>query len=112
MKAINKTNNTTLAENVEIADTFFTRLKGLMFSESFGDKDALLVDPCNSIHCCFVRFPIDVIFLDKNNKIRRIYRSFKPWRFTSIDFKTKRVLELPEGVIGNLAKVGDEICIS
>ena len=76
----------------------FSRMKGLMFSkEMIGD--GLILDPGNSIHNCFVRFPIDVIFLNNDFKIIKILRSFKPWRFSWIYFKATKVLELPEGKI-------------
>jgi hypothetical protein len=83
-----------------------SRMKGLMFSkEMIGD--GIILDPGNSIHNCFVRFPIDVIFLNNDFKIIKIIRSFKPWRFSWIYFKATKVLELPEGKIPNDVTEGD-----
>ena len=108
MKIIHKKSNFVLGENIKYASSMVERMKGLMFAkEMLGD--GLLLEPCNSIHNCFVRFPIDVIFMDRDNKIVKILRSFKPWRFSWIYFKAVRTLELPEGKIPNEIEVGDEL---
>ena len=57
---------------VKIADTFFTRLAGLMFQKKLPQGTGLLLVPCNSVHMCFMRFSIDVIYLDKDYKIIEI----------------------------------------
>lgn len=101
--------DTYLAQDAEIADSFQTRLMGLMFKNSFGDRDAIWFKPSNSIHTFFCRFPIDVIFTDSNNKIVRMYKSLKPWRMTPIIFSARRVIELPSGVIHQDISLGDEL---
>ena len=98
-----------IASNVKYANTFYTRLKGLMFISEMNNMDALLIEPCNSIHNCFVRFPLDVVFLDKNNHIVKIIRNFKPWRFSWIYFKATKTLELKAGDLIDEVKVGDEV---
>lgn len=108
MKVIHKKTQFILGEDVKLANTFSSRLIGLMFAkEMIGD--GLILDPGNSIHNCFVRFPIDVIFMDADNKVVKIIRSFKPWRFSWIYFKARRTLELPEGKIPESVQVGDEL---
>lgn len=108
MKIIHKKTNYILGKDVRWMSNFLERLKGLMFAnEMIGD--GLLIDPCNSIHNCFVKFPIDVIFLDRENKIVKILRQFKPWRFSWIYFKAVRVLELPAGKVPENISEGDEV---
>ena len=106
MKLVHKETNTVLAKDLRIAKTFMERLQGLMFRKNFLG-DGLIIEPCNSIHNCFVRFPIDAVFVDKNMKIVKILRNFKPWRFSLIYFKAKKVVELPGGSLSETIKKDD-----
>ena len=69
MKIINISKNTILADKAEMADTFFKRLIGLLNRKSLGKGEALILSPANCIHSFFMRFSIDVLFLDKSNKV-------------------------------------------
>jgi uncharacterized membrane protein (UPF0127 family) len=62
------------------ADGFFSRLRGLLFSPDLKPGEGLLLVPCASVHTAFMRTPIDVVFLDRAGKIRRIVPRLKPWR--------------------------------
>lgn len=104
--------NKILGSNIKYANTFSSRLIGLMFRKSMDDLDGLILEPGNSVHNCFVRFPIDVIFLTKENEIVKIVRNFKPWRFTRIYFKSRRVLELPAGTVTDDIAKGDLLEVS
>ncbi|MCF8010961.1 MAG: DUF192 domain-containing protein [Clostridiales bacterium] len=86
-----------LAYNVEYAYTFKSRLKGLMGRA--GLEGALVLHPCSSIHTCFMRFPIDVLFLDKNYYILAAIKNMKPYRFSRIIKSANTVVELPAGMI-------------
>ncbi|MGA2775793.1 MAG: DUF192 domain-containing protein [Candidatus Omnitrophota bacterium] len=97
MKIINITKNAILADNTILAQTVLARLKGLLFRKEFRNGEALIIKPCNSIHTFFMRFPIDVIFIDSNNKIVKIRKGIKPFRATPVYFKSKFVIELPSG---------------
>lgn len=108
MKVVHKKTKYCLGENIKLANTFFSRLKGLMF-EKHMIGDGLILDPGNSIHNCFVRFPIDAIFVDNDFKIVKIIRVFKPWRFSWIYLKARKVIELPAGKVPDSIKVGDEL---
>ncbi len=90
-----------------MADTFFSRLIGLMFSKSLGDRDGLLFSPANSIHTFFMNYPIDVIFLDNKNRIVKIYRHLKPWRMTRLVWEASQALELKSGTICEEVQEGD-----
>jgi len=112
MRIINKTNNSVLAENVIIADTPFTRMKGLLGKKKFSKGQALILNPCNSIHMFFMRFPIDVLFLDKNNRIVKAISSIRPFCLTAIYFKAKFAVELPVGTtLATNTQAGDCLLI-
>lgn len=109
MKIIHRETGYSFGEKINHATGFFERGVGLMFRKEMGSIDGLLIEPCNSIHNCFVRFPIDVLFLDKEDRIVKIIHGFKPWRFSWIYFRSRRVLELPAGKIPNYVKEGDAV---
>lgn len=109
MKVIHKKTNYVLAKDLKVARTIGERTLGLMFIKEMKGFDALLIDPCNSVHNFFVRFPIDLVFLSKDMKIVKLIKCFKPWRMTGIYFKAKKVLELPNGTITDDMQVGDEV---
>lgn len=98
-----------LAKQAKMALSFSDRLIGLMFREKMVDFDGLLLEPCNSIHTFFMRYPIDVLFLDKSNKVVKINKGLKPWRATTICFKAKKVLELNENTLPLDIEVGDSV---
>jgi uncharacterized membrane protein (UPF0127 family) len=99
MKIINTTKNMILADNATMAQTVLTRLKGLLFRKELKNGEALIIEPCNSIHTFFMRFPIDAIFIDSNHKIVKIYKVIKPFRATPVYFKSKLVIELPAATV-------------
>lgn len=99
MKIINTTNNATLAANTAVADTLFKRMKGLLGRSEFPRGDAVVITPCNSIHTFFMRFAIDVLFVNKDNRILAAKSGLLPFRISPVYFKAKFVIELPAGVI-------------
>ena len=83
--------------DVELADNFFGRLRGLMFRRRLPEGRGLLLAPCNSVHMLFMRFAIDVIYLDENFRIKKIVRDLTPWLGMSVCFGAWGALELPCG---------------
>jgi uncharacterized membrane protein (UPF0127 family) len=69
-----------VVERLEIADGFWSRLVGLQFRRAMPAGTGLLLVPCNSLHTCFVRFPLDVVFLDAAGRVLRVQRDLAPWR--------------------------------
>jgi uncharacterized protein len=94
-------------EQVDLANTVWQRLIGLMFV-SKPRTNGILLDPCNSIHTFFMKYPIDVIFLNRSNEVVKIIKNIKPWRMTSIVFRAQKVLEFPVGILPEKIKVGDK----
>jgi len=87
---------------VELADNFFGRLRGLMFRRQLPEGYGLLLAPCNSVHMLFMRFAIDVIYLDEDFRIKKIVRDLSPWLGMSICFGAWGALELPSGAAERL----------
>ena len=112
MRIINPTQKTVIAENFKIADTFFSRFIGLLNRRSLESGEALIITRCQSIHMFFMRFTIDAVFIDRNDKVVGLVERIKPWRLSPVFFKADRVIELPEGVI-DLSKtsLGDQLII-
>lgn len=98
-----------ISENTVLAQTMKERMLGLMFSKDIPRGDGLLISPCNSIHTFFMRYPIDVVFLDKNNIVVKFYRSLKAWRMTPLFIRSKKVLELRAGTLPSEFEKGFEL---
>ncbi len=105
----NKKNNLIVCKKVRIASSFFSRLKGLMFSSELPSCDGLLIFPCNSIHTFFMRYSLDVIFLDNQLNVIKIIRDFKPWKMSWIYFKATQVLEMKAGSLTLEINEGDAL---
>jgi len=113
VKIINITKGTVVADNAVIASTFFKRLKGLLGRKSIEKGEALIIQSCNSIHSFFMRFPIDVLFVNKTDKVVAVTNSFAPFRISKIYFTASYVIELPAGSIkATSTSVGDKIEIT
>ena len=82
---------------VKMADGFFTRLSGLMLQKKLPQGTGLLLAPCNSVHMCFMRFAIDVIYIDKEYKIIKVVKNLKPWVGLSMCCKAWSALEVNAG---------------
>lgn len=99
MKVINTTKQTILAQDARMADSFLSRMTGLLKTEHLIEGQGLVITRCNSIHMFFMRFAIDAVFADKNNKVVGLVREIKPFRLSKIFFKASYVVELPTGTI-------------
>jgi len=81
---------------VLVMNTFWTRLKGLLGSSGLEEGHGLLISPCHSIHTIGMKYPIDVIFLDKNYSVLKVVKRLAPYRAASYSGAAK-TLELPAG---------------
>lgn len=112
-KVTNKTKNTVLAKEAEVADTFPKRLKGLLGRSGLNIGQGFIIIPCSSIHTFFMKFPIDAIFLDKNNRVVALAESLSPSRLFGSWLKGRLVIELSAGTITKTQTTkGDQIDIS
>ena len=98
-KAFNQTRNRIIAEFLAIADTFWSSLLGLMGKPDLPQGSGLLLIPCQSVHTIGMRFPIDVVFMNKQGTIIHLIKNMKPWRVSKHMIKARCVLELSAGTI-------------
>jgi uncharacterized membrane protein (UPF0127 family) len=86
-----------VADQVELADTMWSRFMGLMFRRELLPGHGLAIRPCNSIHMFFMRFALDVVFVDADGRVVRVLNSIRPWRASSLVRGAKAAIELPAG---------------
>lgn len=87
-------NGITVTENAEIADSFFSRFKGLMFKKSIDGDYALHIKPCNQVHTFNMRFALDVVYLSESGEVVEIHENVKPNKACKAVRKAKSVLEM------------------
>jgi uncharacterized protein len=105
----NETRNTILAESADVADTAGKRRRGLLGRDSLPEGQALWIVPCEAIHTFWMRFPIDVVYLDRRKRVRKTCRAIMPWRLSMCLF-AHSVLELPAGMVERSAtRPGDQL---
>jgi uncharacterized membrane protein (UPF0127 family) len=100
--------NQMIVSKTKIADTFWSRFTGYMFRSS-PHVPAILFKPAISIHTFFMRFPLDVVFMDHQFKVIKIYQNLRPWRHTWFYFNSTNTLELPTGILPSEIKEGDSL---
>ncbi len=108
----NITKNNIVASKIIIADKFLTRMRGLMGRRELEENEGLLLAPCNAVHMMFMRFPIDVIFLDKDFVVVKIMDKLKPWRVSPVVRDAYQVIELKAGnAIEKGINIGDKLSV-
>ncbi len=109
---INQHKRETIAEVVFFADNPFKRMKGLLGRKSLKPQEAMVIKPCNAIHTFFMRFPIDVLFVNKDNRVVKIIANLPSFRLSPICFTSQFVVELPAGTIQTThITLGDQLVI-
>lgn len=106
----NQTRNTVLADQCKVANTFFTRLRGLLGSPPLETGQGLLLESEKSIHTLFMAFPIDIVYIDKDLQVIKLDHNMPPYRLGSYIKKAAYILELPVGVIQQTqTAIGDRL---
>ena len=99
MKVYNSSKNNLIADDVKLADNFFSRSIGLLSKKSLSEGEGMVIKPCCSIHTFFMRFEIDVLFVNKQNEVIALYENVKPWRILPIHPTSHYVIELKASTI-------------
>lgn len=109
LRVFNRTRSAVLASAAEIAGESAARRRGLLGRAALQSGEGLWIAPCEAVHCFFMKFTIDVLFLDKSLRVVKVRPSLKPWRIAA-SLRAHSVLELPEGVIRSSAtQPGDQL---
>ncbi len=96
---VSETTGKTVVARLTIADGFWSRLAGLQFRRPLAADAGVLLVPCNSVHTCFLRFPIDVVFLDGKGSVLAVRQNLRPWRLARGPKESHAVLEVPAGSV-------------
>lgn len=107
----NQTRDTVLASAAEVADTSAKRRTGLLKHERLDAGQGLWIVPCESVHTFFMRFPIDLVYLTRDHRVRKTRSRVGPWRM-SVCLPAHSVLELPAGTVeATRTRKGDQLSI-
>jgi uncharacterized membrane protein (UPF0127 family) len=110
VRIINKSKATVAGERIAVANSFLTRLIGLMGCTSLSPGEGMLITPSSGVHTCWMRMKIDVVALDRKKRVVRLGHEVKPWRLCGLTLRTAHVLELPPGQIRACGiEIGDEL---
>lgn len=96
-RVINEAKRTVVADEVRVAASIWSRFWGLMGRKRLSEDAGLLLKPSTSIHTAFMRFPIDVVFLDRALKVVKVVSQMKPFRATLAFGGAHSALELNAG---------------
>ena len=94
--ALHRADGSIVCERLLVADRPFARMRGLLGRRSLPSGEGLLLKPGASVHTFFMRFPIDVVFLDREGGVIAIAPELRPWRAAGRR-GARAVLELPAG---------------
>ena len=111
-QAFNQTRQLYLATDLAVAQTHWSRLRGLLgiSEDDFGNGRGLWIRPCRGVHTLAMRFPIDVVYLDRAGTVVHVEHNLQPWRFSPVRMQAASVLELPSHTVARTGTaLGDRI---
>jgi uncharacterized membrane protein (UPF0127 family) len=112
LRVTNTTRGTIVGDSVELADTSLKRMFGLLGRRGLDAGTGLWIKPSSGVHTFGMAFKIDVVGLDRDLKVIKIWRCLVPFRVTSVSMKLKSVIELPCGALALAeTQVGDQLLI-
>lgn len=98
-----------LADAADVADTSAKRRTGLLKHSGLAPGEGLWITPCESVHSFFMKFTIDVLYLDRKHRVRKVRPEMVPWRISGC-ITAHSVLELPAGTIERTGtQAGDQL---
>lgn len=105
----NVTRGTSIGDAIDTAGTSAERRTGLLKRDRLEDGTGLWIVPCEAVHTFFMKFAIDLIYLDRKRRVRGMVRGLRPWRL-SMCLPAHSVLELPPGTIDRTqTQKGDQV---
>ena len=105
----NLTRKTELGAAIDIADSSEKRRTGLLKHTGLKPGEGLWILPCESVHTFFMKFPIDLVYLDRKHVVRKVRHAVGPWRLSAC-FSAHSIIELPAGAAkASRTEVGDQL---
>ena len=98
-----------LASRATLADSFWRRLRGLLGRDGLADGEGLVIVPCNSVHMLGMRFPLDVLHLDRSGTVLRALPNLKPGQLGPMVWRSHMAVELPAGTIAASGTVAGDV---
>ncbi len=112
LRVQNLTTGAVLVEKGRVANSHWTRLKGLIGVRQLEPGDGLLIAPSNSIHCMFMSIPIDVLYVSADHRVVDIDPGMRPWAIGKPRRRARYVIELPAGsIVATGVSAGDLLSI-
>lgn len=111
IRVLNLTRHTALGDRVELAGQGRSRRKGLLGRDRLEGGEGLWIVPCEAVHTFWMRFPIDLVYLDRKHRVLKIRSHVHPWRLSAC-LRAHSVIELPSGTVaGTQTMRGDTLSI-
>jgi uncharacterized membrane protein (UPF0127 family) len=111
VRVYNQSRDTVLASTAEVADTSAKRRVGLLKHSRLDPGEGLWITPCESVHTFFMKFAIDLVYLSRQKKVRKVRHAVSPWRI-SVCLTAHSILELPAGTARETGtQPGDQLSI-
>ena len=101
-RLIDAATGTIIADDVKTAFDSTSRRQGLLGCETWPEGRALVLAPCAAVHTCFMRFPIDVVFVDRAGRVRKVIEHLRAWRIAA----SPRAFAAIEMAAGSAAAAG------
>ena len=112
VRVFNESKQVAVADRVTLADTSETRRTGLLKHESLPKGEGLWITPCEAVHTFRMKFPIDVVFIDKHKRVTKIVPAMKKSRM-AMSWRARGVVELTAGLAAETGmEVGDQLAIT
>ena len=106
----NQTRDTVLGNSIDVADTSAKRRTGLLKHHGLEPGEGLWISPCESVHTFFMKFPIDLVYIDKQRKVRKVRNAVPAWRVSAC-LVAESVLELPPGTAQRTGTLPGDVLI-
>jgi uncharacterized protein len=105
----NRTRDTVLGQEIELADTSAKRRTGLLKHTGLPHGQGLWIVPCESVHTFFMKFAIDLVYVDRKNRVRKVRHAVPAWRLSAC-LTAHSIIELPAGTARQThTEKGDEL---
>jgi uncharacterized protein len=112
MRVRNLSREADLAERAMVADNFWRRLRGLLGRDGLEQGEGLVIVPCTSVHMLGMRFPLDVLYLDRSGTVLRALSDLRPGQFGPLVWRSHMAVELPAGTIAATGtEAGDRVTL-